>query len=243
MNKLPTEYVNTRKQYILFKNDCGVTDMTRRGGIYEHYMFDYIRHNLDVAGSTIIDIGANFGFHSLEFADLVGENGSVISFEPQKLIYYQLCGNIILNGYSNITAYNLALSDEMTTLKMENLNYYSNETINIGNAHLDAYTDNSYNDVEVRTLDSFEFDSISVIKIDVQGYEPKVLDGASNTITKHRPVIFIEVESPQLQIYGYKDVDVFARLEKLGYQYKKIIDVPQLVDYVATVKVSTEIQP
>jgi hypothetical protein len=41
--RLPIEYVDIRKKYILFKNDCGVTDMTRRGGIYEHYIFDYIR--------------------------------------------------------------------------------------------------------------------------------------------------------------------------------------------------------
>ena len=43
MRKLPIEYVKNRKEYILFKNDCGVSDMTRRGGIYEHYIFDYIK--------------------------------------------------------------------------------------------------------------------------------------------------------------------------------------------------------
>ena len=89
MKRLPTEYIETRKEYILFKNDCGVSDMARNGGIYEHYIFDYIKNNIDIKGKTIIDIGANFGFHTLEFADLVGEYGKVISFEPQKLIYYQ----------------------------------------------------------------------------------------------------------------------------------------------------------
>ncbi len=232
MKRLPTEYVNTRKEYILFKNDCGVTDMTRRGGVYEHYIFDYIRDNIYTKGRTIIDIGANFGFHTLEFADLVGD-GKVISFEPQKLIYYQLCGNIILNGYDNITAYNVALSDEHNYLKMENLQYNSTETINIGNAHLDAYYDSGYNEVEVRPLDSYEFDSVSVIKIDVQGYEPRVLNGAIETIKRHKPVIFIEVESPQLQIYGYTQDDVFERLNSMGYKYKKVLNAEHLVDYVA----------
>ena len=50
MRRLPTEYIETRKEYILFKNDCGVSDMTRRGGIYEHYIFDYIRDNIDIKG-------------------------------------------------------------------------------------------------------------------------------------------------------------------------------------------------
>ena len=83
-----------------------------------------------------------------EVADLV-DGGKVISLEPQKLVYYQLCGNIILNGYDNITAHNIALSDEHTNLKMENLQYHSDDTINIGNAHLDACTHLAYNMVDV----------------------------------------------------------------------------------------------
>jgi FkbM family methyltransferase len=235
MKRLPTEYVKTLKEYIIFKNDCGVSDMTRKGGIYEHYIFDYIRDNVDIKGKTIIDVGANFGFHTLEFADLV-DDGKVISFEPQKLVYYQLCGNIILNGYDNITAHNIALSDEHTNLKMENLQYHSADTINIGNAHLDAYYGSGYNDVEVRPLDSYEFEDVAVLKIDVQGYEPKVLDGAIETIKKHKPIIFIEVEFPQLQIYGWNENDVFNRLDSLGYSYKKVIDADHLVDYIAIPK-------
>jgi FkbM family methyltransferase len=234
--RLPTEYVETRKKYILFKNDCGVTDMTRRGGVYEHYIFDYIKEKLKVQGTTIIDVGANFGFHTLEFADLVGDEGKVYSFEPQRLVYYQLCGNVILNGRGNIYANNVALSDEKTSLKMENLQYYSDEPINIGNAHLDACTHLAYNMVDVNTLDSFELDNVSVLKIDVQGYEPKVLDGAKETILKNKPVIFIEVEAPQLSIYGWAENDIFSRLEALGYTYSKVLDAEHLVDYVAIPK-------
>jgi FkbM family methyltransferase len=235
--KLPIEYVETRKKYILFKNDCGVTDMTRRGGIYEHYIFDYIKEKLDVKGTVIIDVGANFGFHTLEFADLVGDEGRVYSFEPQRLVYYQLCGNILLNGHDNIYPYNVALSDEQNiVLKMENLQYHSDQPINIGNAHLNACTDLSYNFVDVKTLDSYEFWNVSVLKIDVQGYEPKVLDGAKETILKNKPVIFIEVEEPQLSIYGWKQNDIFERLEALGYTYTKVLDAEHLVDYVAIPK-------
>lgn len=235
--RLPTEYVEARnKKYVLFKNDCGVTDMTRRGGVYEHYIFDYIREKLNVQGTTIIDVGANFGFHTLEFADLVGDEGKVYSFEPQRLVYYQLCGNIILNGRDNIYPYNVALSDENNILKMENLQYHSENDINIGNAHLDACYNLGYNLVNVRDLDSFEIDNVSVLKIDVQGYEPRVLDGAKETILKNKPVIFIEVEAPQLSIYGWTENDIFSRLEASGYTYTKVLDAEHLVDYVAIPK-------
>lgn len=229
--KLPIEYVEKRKKYILFKNDCGVTDMARKGGIYEHYIFDYIRDNIDIKGKNIIDVGANFGFHTLEFADLV-EDGNVYSFEPQKLVYYQLCGNVIINGYGNVTAYNVAISDEDTTLKMENLDYYSNDTINIGNAHLNAFT-TSFNMVDVKPLDFYNFENVAVLKIDVQGYEPNVLDGAIETIKRNRPIIFVEVELAQLQIYGWSEKDIFDRLDKFGYTYKKVLNAEHLVDYVA----------
>ena len=235
MKKLPVSYYKNRREFIIFDNDCGVSDMARKGGIYEHYIFDYIREKIDIKGKNIIDIGANFGFHTLEFAELVGD-GHVFSFEPQKLVYYQLCGNIILNGFDNVTAFNEALSDEFDKLRMENLQYHSTDTINIGNAHLNAYADISYNEVIVRPLDSYNFENVSVIKIDVQGYEPKVLDGAKETINKHKPTIFIEVEAPQLMVYGMEEKDIFERLDALGYEYKKTIDAAHLVDYVATPK-------
>ena len=232
MRKLPIEYVETRKKYLLFKNDCGVTDITRKGGIYEKYIFDYIREYIEIKGKNIIDVGANFGFHALEFADLV-EDGKVYSFEPQRIVYYQLCANILLNGYDNIYAENVAMSDENTKLLMENPDYHSENTINVGDAHLNAYTDINNNEVDVKRLDDYNFSNVGVLKIDVQGYEPKVLDGAIDTIKRNKPVIFIEVEDAQLQVYGYQKEDVFDRLTKLGYTYKKVIDASHLVDYVA----------
>jgi len=232
--KLPIDLVEQRKKYVLFKNDCGVTDMTRRGGIYEHYIFDYIKDNLQVKDTTIIDIGANFGFHSLEFADLVGENGNVFSFEPQRIVFYQLCANIILNGYNNIYAYNIALGNEHKKVLIENPDYFSNETINIGDAHINKFIHLHNNEIDLKKLDDFNFEKLSVIKIDVQGFEPFVLDGAINTINNHRPYIFIEVETAQLKIYDFNDNDVFDRLKKLNYSIKKVLDAEHLVDYIAT---------
>lgn len=229
MKKLPVEYVEARKKYILFKNDLGVTTSARNGWIYEDFMYRHLREiGVDLTGTNVIDIGGNFGFHTLEFADLAGH---VYSFEPQKIIYYQLCGNIVLNGYTNITAYNIALDDSQSPHKMlmENPDYTSDDSINIGNSHLNAWTHNGNNEVEVRSLDSYEFDNVSFMKIDVQGYEVSVLNGARRTIAKNRPVIFIEVEDGQLSIYGYKPEDVFSILSELNYSYTKI----GVYDYIA----------
>lgn len=233
--KLPVEIVENRKKYILFKNDDGVSVVARNGWIFEYFMFDYCRNNNDLSGTTVIDIGSNLGFNSLEFADLVGPSGQVHSYEPQRLIYYQLCGNIIINGYNNIFAHNLALGDVEEVVKVENQNYFSETKINIGNSHINAYMDNGSNTVNCVCLDSFKLTNVSVIKIDVQGYEAKVLDGGKNTILENRPIIFIEIEPFQLGIYGFKDQDIFNRFDSMNYSYKNL----QNYDWVAVPNVLT----
>lgn len=230
---LPTEFVEKRRKYILFKNDCGVSDIARWGRIYEQYLFDYIKNNIDIKNKNVVDIGANFGFHSLEFAQMIGDSGKVYAFEPQRLVYYQLCGNIIINGLDNVICHNVGLGDKEDILELENQNYYSKETINIGNTHTNKFTGNGKERVQIKTLDSYKIENVSVIKIDVQGYEPFVLDGGRETILRNKPYIFIEIEPPQLEIYGFSPDDVFCRLEKLGYAVQKTLNEPHLFDYVA----------
>lgn len=230
---LPTEFVEKRRRYILFKNDCGVSDIARWGGIYEQYLFDYIKNNIDIKNKNVVDIGANFGFHSLEFAQMIGDSGKVYAFEPQRLVYYQLCGNIIINGLDNVICHNVGLGDKEDILELENQNYYSKETINIGDTHTNKFTGNGKERVQIKTLDSYKIENVSVIKIDVQGYEPFVLDGGRETILRNKPYIFIEIEPPQLEIYGFSPDDVFCRLEKLGYAVQKTLNEPHLFDYVA----------
>ena len=232
MNKIKTEFVDTRKKYILLKNDIGVTDFAREGRIYEEYMYDYITKYVETKNTTIVDVGANLGFHTLEFADLV-ENGQVFAFEPQKIVYYQLCGNIILNGFTNVTAYNFGVGNSNKKIRVENQDYSASEKLNIGNTHLDAFTHAGYNEVDLVKLDDFKFNNLSIIKIDVQGYEVEVLKGAINTINEHRPVIFIEIEPPQLAIYNKTKEDVLNVLNQLNYKVEKIHEYA-VYDYVAT---------
>ena len=65
-------------------------------------------------------------------------------------------------------------------------------------------------EVETRTLDSYEFDQVDFIKIDVEWFELKVLQGAENTIRKHKPVIYVEIN----------DIGVYDFMENLDIGYK-----------------------
>lgn len=98
--------------YALFPNDNAVTSSIINGRQYEKYMFDFLELNqIDCEGKDIVDVGANNGSFAVDFSHLVGDHGRVFSFEPQRIIYYQLCANVFLNGLDNVYCYNVAVGN------------------------------------------------------------------------------------------------------------------------------------
>src|SRR5215468_7281459 len=61
-------------------------------------------------GMTVVEAGASIGAHTLGFAELVGPSGQVFAFEPQRALYHLLCGNLALNGYSRVSAFQAGLA-------------------------------------------------------------------------------------------------------------------------------------
>jgi FkbM family methyltransferase len=146
---------------------------------------------------TIIDIGANIGTNTIEYATWADK---VISFEPTPELYKCMLKNIKLNetnddtykwdkqgGSMNrkatIETYECALGETNKTVFLKTFennkgkNYISTEGI----------------PVQVNTLDQYNFTDVDVIKIDVEGYELFVLQGAEKTIMKYKPVIQTEL--------------------------------------------------
>jgi FkbM family methyltransferase len=206
------------RKYILFPNDNAVTSCLINGSIYEPYYFDFISDNLiSLDGMEIIDIGANNGHFTVEFAQYVGDTGKVRSFEPQRIIFQQLCGNVFLNGLDNVYTYNVALGDKVGITNVEKPNYFDSGYVNFGDVHILESTDENVEKVEIKTVDSYEFENVGLIKIDAQGFESYILSGATNTINKYRPYIFIEIEDDQLKKYGFSEQSLIDQIEKMGY--------------------------
>lgn len=80
---------------------------------------------------------------------------------------------------------------------------------------------NSFEEVQSDRIDSFEFNLVKVLKIDVQGYESNVINGALKTIEKHRPYIFIEIEEKCLIKFGSSEKELIKIIEDLGYVVKR----------------------
>jgi FkbM family methyltransferase len=204
-------------KYALFPKDNAVTSSIIWGWQYEKYMFDFLERNqIETIGKDIIDVGGNNGNFAVDFSHLVGDSGKVFTFEPQRIIYYQLCANVFLNGLDNVYCYNVAVGNQVGYLRMNVPDYHDKGEVNFGDVRVSDIGEV----VEQRPLDSYTFNDVVFIKIDVQGYESFVIDGAKETIKKHRPYLFVEFEEHLLNEQGSSEEAVKAQIEALGYVVK-----------------------
>jgi FkbM family methyltransferase len=144
-------------------------------------------------GMTVVDAGANIGAHTLYFAEAVGPGGAVIAFEPQRALHQLLCGNLALNGHSRVHAHLAALGHAPGTAKVPPIDY--SKGANFGALELGNWTLGE--EIPVVTLDSLGLAHCHLIKIDVEGMELDVLEGAADTVARHQPVLYVESDRPQ----------------------------------------------
>lgn len=149
-------------------------------------------NNLLNKKETFIDIGANIGIYSYHFRKLFNQ---VKSFEPIHEVSSQLKS---FNG-KNIEVFDFALSDKISEKKI-NIPFYNNLIITDLSSFHGKFSSSIERRVKTRTLDSFNFKNVDLIKIDVEGHEMKVLEGAKNTLRNNKPLIIIEIEQRHLKI-------------------------------------------
>lgn len=181
-----------------------------------------IFENIVGEGDTVVDCGANIGYFTLLAAKLVGKNGKVYSFEPEKTNYEYILKNIELNGYNNVTVVNKAISDKSGMVRLYiHPSDTGHHTIN----QYDGITDDNRKSVEIEStsLDDFFKENVSpvnVIKMDIEGAEPLAFLGGENTIAKNKNLrIFLEFY-PQLIIEMGGSPREFANKILKNYNFK-----------------------
>lgn len=163
--------------------------------------------NLDYANKVVVDVGANIGTHTLEFAKKAKH---VYSFEPQKQNYDMLVTNVTLNALTNVWHYREALSNEVGWAQVGK---YDPSTVgNFGACEINE-SGPAAQCCPLDTISDFMFPP-DLIKIDVEGHEYEVLQGAKETIAKHRPVLYVECDRED-----QKD-RVIALIESYGYEWQ-----------------------
>jgi FkbM family methyltransferase len=175
------------------------------------------------AGEVFLDVGANTGFFVLPIAELVGDAGRVLAFEPAPDAARGLRSAARRRGVlSRISLYEMALSDEVGSLSLR-----------ADPAHPDDTTKRSLfiedgpvvAEVPVRALDGLVGSGdvqlprgMDAVKIDVEGAEVRVLRGMRRTLARHRPrVVVIETIERHLNRSGSSIADVDGFMRDLGY--------------------------
>ncbi len=139
-------------------------------------------------GQHVFDIGANIGAHAVALASLVGPQGRVSAFEPQRVIFQILNANVALNGLHHVTTHQTALGSAPGSIRVPPLNYAAE--FNFGAVELDKVQQGE--ETALVTFDSLAVAACDFAKIDVEGMEIEVLKGMAGTISRFRPAMYVE---------------------------------------------------
>lgn len=227
------------RQYWLWDSDSFYTQRLQAGP-YQKQNLLHLRH-LCPKPRTVLDIGMNIGMNTLEYATFAEK---VVGFEPVPTTYQIAVDNIALNiqhqdptkGWFNdgngwasllptgqIQTENIALGPVAGTVEMHiKKNDGHNRVSNDGYSTPTGKTvkaNTGYQRVSVpqHTLDSYHFENVDIIKIDVEGYELEVLKGADQTIATNRPIVQVECVETQPRAFGSKIQDLFDYFNSRNY--------------------------
>lgn len=185
-------------------------------GGWEPETIKFLKGNIS-SGSVVIEVGANIGAHTLTIAKLAGASGMVYAFEPTLYALNKLNHNILLNPHlkKNITVETQIVSDHSEQIlklpiksgwgRFSNSSSNNTEIVDKKTISIDSY------------VEKMGIKKVDLIKIDVDGYDFKVLSGAKKTIELFRPIIFIELCEYALQERGDSINDIFKMLLKFNY--------------------------
>jgi len=165
------------------------------------------------AGTTVVDVGANIGYFTVWFADWVGPDGCVLAIEPDTENLAALRHRVQRGDIQQRVRIIAAVADRSSgsaRLKL-NPNHPGDHMISESGIEVAAVTIDSL-------LGAEKYSPLSLIKIDVQGAEMRVLSGAAATLAKFRPALVIEVGDAQLRSYGSSAAELIDHLSGLGYR-------------------------
>ncbi len=190
-------------------------------GMYEPHVTAAVRRVLR-EGDLAVDVGANFGWYTTLFAEIVGPLGAVHGLEPVSWIYRQLEGNLWLNGTPPwVTIRQLALSDRREEVQLHvfaGLPHGHSSISDLGR------TDFSIHRAPAVPLDDYLEEEHAampaLVKLDVEGAEMKVLRGAAGLLASPRPPMWIvEINEETSAWFRYSPEDLLSVFSGRGYRF------------------------
>lgn len=193
-----------------------------------YYMFK----KLIKPGNIIFDIGANVGAHAFYLSRLSGTNGKVYAFEPTEWAFNKFRCNMDLNpGIRNITIERIALSDKNNCDKQYSFRSQWKEG---GPAEEESGR------VDHQSLDTYckkhHIEKVDFIKLDVDGYESKIIRGSKKILEKNKPIMIVEMGDYWQRAAGDSIEILVGMLDEVGYEYRTVENLQPIDDIISYVK-------
>jgi len=191
-------------------------------GTYDRALHNAIEQRVK-PGMVCMDVGANLGEMSLHMASKAGRRGLVYAFEPVPHVFQRVITHIARNGFGkNILAFAVALSDSNAPVQLAFTDQSAdNQALgSIVNTHRAGLT--RHIEVQGQTLDSFVVERgisrIDFMKVDIQGAEWLMLQGASDVLSRMQPELMLEISPSDLAEIGKDSRQLASLIESFGYQ-------------------------
>jgi FkbM family methyltransferase len=194
------------------KTDWCIGAHIKIGKYWEEWMIKYIQENY-IENTNMIDLGGNIGTTTLLMSEVLSDKCNIFVFEP---IYSDiLLKNILANKLSDkVVIYPYGVGNEIKTVTIKPINL--SDGMNFGSASIIGRLECNPDSIKINIapLDDFNFENVSLIKIDVENMEIEVLEGCLNLIKRCKPTIIIET----YKLEEVKQTNVFKELISLGYE-------------------------
>lgn len=207
------------KVYVYLGNDMSRTLFV--GGCTEPNEFFFLNKVLR-QGMVFIDVGASEGLYSLFAAKRIEPTGTVLACEPSHREFTRLQANLQLNHLRNVRALQIGLSNRSgeAMLRVAGYAHEGQNTLgdfvhtNIECSHMEQVALKRLDDL----IDEERLRQVDIIKLDVEGAEFSVIDGAQRTLAKFSPLLLLELLDAALRYQGSSVEEVLALLKSLGYE-------------------------
>lgn len=202
-------YTNSSQAYILPRVNL---DYYASNGLFENHLINWASQFCS-RDKVFLDIGAHTGTYTIALASKCKQ---VYSFEPQKMTYYALCGSIALSNLNNVICIQSGLGSIEQVGKIT-LNIVSDDG---GGSTVHAPENTTVlrtEDIQIKTLDSFNLNNIGFIKMDVEDNELFVLKGAVKTLhMSNYPKILFEMNKYNNELVNYLTQSLKYRIVGVG---------------------------
>lgn len=201
----------TPEGYHVLTNDTHISRWVEehKSLVCDPYLFKWLLPKLDGV-KRVWDVGAFIGDHTAAYLTIPGIE-KVHAFEPNPDSYHCLEKNF--GGREDCSCWNIAASDTRERLSFEPA----------PNAGASRMRETGKTSVTSFALDEFMAGTAppEFIKVDVEGWEPRALQGMRKTIEAKRPMVFVEINAGALKDNGFSADDIFGFFKELGYNGRK----------------------